>query len=224
MDLFCRVTVGYEVLKPLTVHLNEHSNKYIFYEHNDDQLNIHTHFYISGYAMSTDTLKQKIKKVTGLNFKATSWSFKRQYKPAKDVPEIPVTDSCITYMAKGKLEPCAKHGFTDSYILDLRANWVDYKRQAKQQRLTSYIIKESQAASKLRQDEMITEIVSRLDKQDDQTAERIIGLIRQVVIIENKTILGRYKCRDYYDTIRARQNPGSWCQSMLSLVQDKMFV
>jgi hypothetical protein len=127
-------------------------------------------------------------------------------------------------MTKGKLTPSFTHGFKPEYVESYKLQWLDYKRSAKQQSLQSYIVKETQKASKLRQDEMITEICNRLDKMDNPTVENTLKLIRQVVIIENKTILGRYKCRDYYDTVRARANPQTWLTSMTTLVTDKNFI
>jgi len=65
--------------------------------------------------------------------------------------------------------------------------------------------------------------VKRLRVSQEQTPEVILSLIRQVVIIENKTIIGRYKVRDYYDTIRSIANPGTWLSSMTMLIKDKNF-
>lgn len=212
---FCRITCASEKLRPIF----EKFSKIIAYEHNEDALNVHTHFLVETN-MSTDTIKNWVRKLTERKYKATEWSFKTKYKPHKLATEVPVTEGCITYMAKGKLEPSYCVGYTDEFILDHKLKWIDYKRSAKQQALTSYTVKESSAQSKLRQDEMITEIIKRMEDKNytGNGNEHILKIIRQVVIVENKTILGRYKVRDYYDTVIARANPTSWLHSMAALV------
>lgn len=215
---FCRITCPEVKLRPVF----EKYSKLIAYEHNEDALNIHTHFLVET-DLSTDTMKNWVRKLTGMKFKATDWSFKTKYKPHKLAQEIPVTEGCITYMAKGKLEPCYNNGYKAEDIEDYKLKWIDYKRSAKQQALTSYIVKESSAQSKLRQDEMIKEIIKRMEATEQVGTEQIIKIIRQVVIIENKTMLGRYKLRDYYDTIIAHHNPQGWLNKMATMVEFKTF-
>lgn len=221
-DYFCRVSATYEELRPL---FDRMENNLIAYEHSENALNIHVHFLIEDLKESTDTLKNWIRKVTNRKFKADEWSFKTKYKPSKDklAPEIPVSRTCITYMAKGKLEPVYNRGFKEEDILDLKLKWIDYKRSAKQQALTSYLVRESVAQSKLRQDQMMQEIIKRLEtlEIDDwqYTPDIVLSMIRQVVIVENKTIIGRYKVRDYYDTVLAHKHPQGWAAKMSTFVR-----
>jgi len=215
-NYFCRISCEYELLRPVLEKFP--NNIVVAYEHNHNVLNVHTHFLIEGMKESTDTLKNWIRKLTGRTFKADEWSFKTKYRPDKLAPEIPVNRGCITYMAKGKLEPQHVTGITMEDILDLKLKWIDYKRSGKQQALTSYIVKETQAKSKLRQDQMIQEIVKRLKEFAHPKEKDILQLIRQVVIVENKTIIGRYKVRDYFDTIIAIDTPNTWLNSMSSYV------
>ena len=220
-DYFCRVTTSSETLTPLWDKLMGFN--IIAYEHKENILNIHVHFLIKNFTLSTDTLKNYIKKVTGVKFKATDWSFKTVYTPHKDAPEIQVNDGCITYMSKGHLQPCFKTGFSDSYIDDFKLKWLDYKRSAKQSSLTQYLVKETQAKSKLRQNEMLDEITKRFELLQEQDISHLIQIIRQVVIVENKTVIGRYKVRDYCDSILARTQPERWLSSMKTMVTEKNF-
>jgi len=222
-NYFCRVTTPYSTFIPVINRLQSECEKLIVYEHSENELNIHIHFLIIGFTKSTDSLKGWIKRDTGKNFPATEWSFKTKYKPFKEDKERDVDENCITYMAKGHIDYKFIYGFTDNDVAKFKLNWIDYKTRAKQSKLTSYIVKESAKASKLRQNEMIDEIVRRLAESADNTPEVILSLIRQVVIIENKTIIGRYKVRDYYDTIRSIANPGTWLSSMTMLIKDKNF-
>lgn len=222
-NYFCRVTTPYSTFIPVINRLQSVCEKLIVYEHSENELNIHIHFLIMGFTKSTDTLKGWIKRDTGKNFPATEWSFKTKYKPYKGDKEYDVDENCLTYMAKGHLDYSYNHGFSEGFIQEAKLRWVDYKTRARQSKLTSYIVKESAKASKLRQNEMIDEIVKRVQVAPENTPEVILSIIRQVVIIENKTIIGRYKVRDYYDTIRSIANPGTWLSSMTMLIKDKNF-
>jgi len=222
-NYFCRITIPYLEFSSTINRIQDVCNKLIIYEHGEDALNIHIHFLIMGFTKSTDSLKGWIKQATGRKFKATDWSFKTKYKPHKGDKEYDVDENCITYMAKGHLDYKFNYGFTEGFIQEAKLRWLDYKTRARQSKLTSYLVKETAKASKLRQNEMIDEIVKRLRVSQEQTPEVILSLIRQVVIIENKTIIGRYKVRDYYDTIRSIANPGTWLSSMTMLIKDKNF-
>lgn len=223
-NYFCRITTSYKTFSVIVPRIEPFCKGLVVYEHNEDALNVHIHFLILGFTKSTDSIKGWLKKDTGISFKASDWSFKTKYKPFKEAIERNVDESCIIYMAKGKITPSYVMGIGNDTIEEYRHKWIDYKTAAKQSKLTSYIVKETAKASKLRQNEMIDEVIKRLEKQDDQTPQSILALIRQVVVVENKTILGRYKARDYYDTIRAHVNPQTWLSSMLVLVQDKNFL
>ena len=220
-DYFCRITTSSDSLTPLWDKLMGFD--IIAYEHKENLLNIHVHFLIKNCTLSTDTLKNYVRKITGTKFKATDWSFKTVYKPHKDASEIPVNDGCITYMSKGHLQPCYKTGFGDTYIEDFKLKWLDYKRTAKQSSLTQYLVKESQAKSKLRQNDMIDEIAKRFELLECQDISNLVKTVRQVVIVENKTVIGRYKIRDYCDTILARTQPERWLSAMTSLITEKNF-
>lgn len=224
MNYFCRVTTSYQSFQPVIQRIIQCCQKFVVYEHSEDALNVHIHFLIIGFTKSTDSIKGWIRKDTGRSYKATDWSFKTKYKPHKEANETDVDETAIIYMAKGKLSPSYTFGMLPESIDHYRLAWIDYKTRAKQSKLTSYIVKETAKQSKLRQNEMIDEIVKRMNEREDQTPDVILTIIRQVVLIENSSIIGRYKVRDYYDTVRAKVNPETWLQSMTALVQDKNFI
>jgi len=223
-NYFCRVTTSYEDFRSVIPRIEPYITGLIIYEHNVDALNVHIHFLMLNFSKSIDSLKGWIRKDTGRTYKATDWSFKTKYKPFKEDKERNVEENCITYMAKGTLEPSYNFGIRDDKVLEYKLSWIDYKTAKKQQRLTSYIVKETAKASKLRQNEMIDEIIKRLKESDDHTPDNILRLIRLIVMVENKTIIGRYKVRDYYDTVRSHVNPESWIVSMKNIVLDKNFI
>lgn len=220
-DYFCRIDVSYEMFAPMIPYLTEECSKVALYEHNVNELNVHCHYYITDYKPSTDTLKRKINLVLNRPRSAPKgnsfWSFKTEYKTDLSLPPKPIDDGCITYMSKGSYEPSFIQGFTQEAIQQLKLNWIDFKTKNKQQKLTQYFVKESQQQAKLRQEQLIKLIIERC--KDDFSIKNILINLRQVVIVENRTIIGRYKVRDYVDTILAHKDANSWLMSMETFSQ-----
>lgn len=208
MDYFIRLRYSYTKLKEAVDLIAGQCSAVVLYEHDDKSENIHIHALLKGCKVSTDTLKNYVRKFIG-SVPKTHWSFKSA-----------TNDECIIYMSKGNLEPSFVHNYDIERIQKYKEEWVDKKRYA-QKTLIQYTVKENPKEAKLRQNEMIDEIITRLKKTDDWSEMRIIALIRQVVIIENKNLLGRFKARDYYDTIRAKIVPERWDVMIYNLVKPR---
>lgn len=192
MDLFIRLTYSYTQLGDLMKLISSKSSSVVVYEHSGKQ--VHIHALVKGCIVSTDTLKNYVRKFVG-SVPKTAWSFKTA-----------TSDDCIKYMSKGKLEPVFVHNYDIERIQKYKSEWEDYS-YAKQTHkgMKQFVIKETQKESKLRQGEMIDECIRRLTVNGNKPRGReIVEMIRQVVVIENRTIVGRFKYRDYYDTIMAR--------------------
>lgn len=225
MLYFCRITVPYEMLKEAFTVIGDTTDKLVVYQHEAPKKKTHCHFLID-WSFSTDTLKNRFKRYVAITDKGnTFWTFKTTYKPYKHYNEIPVDDGSITYMSKGSLEPSYVKGFTQDEINKLKGEWIDYvnRRDTTQSALTRYIKKETAQESKLRKDEMIQQIVKYVKESEDTSVENVVKLIRQVVIVEQKTVLGRYQVRDYYDTVMAYTSAPKWVDSMVRLIHDRNF-
>lgn len=86
-----KLTGFYDQLAKVSTHL-------IVYEHSASQ--VHIHGLVVDCKVSTDTLKNWIKKHLGIKaYDKSKWSFKTEYESK------PVDYNFITYMSKGKLEP-----------------------------------------------------------------------------------------------------------------------
>ena len=195
MKLKIRITRSYADLKDFPTKLAEVCDVLAVYEHEaDDEVSrTHIHCYADNPQVSTDTMKNWVKKALETkSFPKTDWSFEE----ASDT-------GFITYMSKGHLSPLLLKGIEADAVAALKDKWVDIpKRQGK----TQYVLKiENPAQQKLRQWELVEEINRRFnlpepDERKDPKA-KLLRIIRQVVIVENKTVCGRYKVRDYYDTV-----------------------
>jgi len=199
MKLKIRVSRSFKELNPekdsFIQKLAEVCDVLAVYEHEaDDEITrTHIHCYADNPRVSTDTMKNWVKKALGVkSFTKTDWSFPE----AQD-------EGFITYMSKGTLDPLFIKGIESDAIAALKDKWVE---QPKKNGKTQYVLKiENPTQQKLRQWEMVEEINRRFNINDPEESgdptPKLIRIIRQVVIIENKTVCGRYKFRDYYDTI-----------------------
>ena len=200
MKLKIRVSRSYAELKDFPTKLAEVCDVLVVYEHEaDDEISrTHIHCYADNPQVSTDTMKNWVKKALGTTvFPKTDWAFPE----AED-------EGFITYMSKGHLSPLLIKGIEAEAVRLLKDKWVDIPKKTGK---TQYVLKiENPAQQKLRQWEMVQEINRRYNINDPEESrdpvEKLIRIIRQVVIIENNTICGRYKFRDYYDTIMSLNN------------------
>jgi len=205
-----RITKSFNDLKEFFPKLDLVTERYVWYEHAVPN-NIHVHGLVVGCTVSTDTLKNYIRKSVG-NMKSTEWSF----KSADDL-------NFITYMAKGNLFPVIVKGFASEEISDLTSKWVDQPVRLNRNQMIQYKLKfENPQQAKMRQNDMIDAIILRINEKAINDPEKVLEEIRQVVYVEQHTIVGRYKIRDYYDTIMARRRPGTWSAMMLQLISHKI--
>lgn len=203
-----RVTRPFSVMEAPIKMFSDKCSKLIIYEHTDSA-RPHIHGLMVDSQIGTDTMKNYIKKFLG-KVEKTDWSF-----VTKDVNE-----KFIVYMSKGKLAPSYVKGFTDEQIEAHKNAWVTRPDIRKQMKLT-YVVKETPAERKMRQEDMINEIIKRVQDSDDKSDQFIIGTIYRVVAVENKNMLSRYKVRDYYDSVFARIDNYTWLKRMVKMCEFK---
>lgn len=131
MDLFVRLSYSYDHLSQFWDRLEKSCETLVVYEHNTGLKNVHVHFYVTNCQVSTDTLKNWIRKIIP-EIPKTHWSF----KTAKD-------DGCITYMSKGELDPVRANKIGLGRIASLKDQWIPTpdiraKRVREQKGITAY--------------------------------------------------------------------------------------
>lgn len=188
--------------------LDQVVDRYVFYQH-DVPNNFHVHGLLVNCRVSTDTLKNYIRKDVG-EVKASEWSFK-------------TADSLdfITYMSKGNLLPFALKGFEEAELKEYTSKWVHV--ETKKRSMTQYKLKiENPKESKIRQNELMDMVLQRCREQGLKGGRPVLEVIRQVVYVDHKTIVGRYKIRDYYDYVMGNGvNNEAWLDSMEKLIYFK---
>jgi len=201
--LAIRITFPYLRLEQTFSKIKDASQRVIVYQH--DASRVHVHALVVGCTVSTDTLKNWVMREINGKVTRDSWSFKTAQN-----------EEFITYMSKGNLTPVFVSGYQPEVIEAFRSKWV--QQSPKNKPLVQYRLKlENPQEQKMRQQEMVKEIALRYNEAPVQTPSVLISLIRQVVVIEQKTLLGRYKLRDYYDTIMLLQQPDTWINEMEKL-------
>ena len=197
--LAIRLSFPYDRLEMYFRKVKDACNRVVVYQH--DATRVHVHALIVGCTVSTDTLKNWIRKEVGQVAKS-DWSFVTAQN-----------EDFITYMSKGTLAPVFIYGYNDEVIESFKQKWV--QREAKPKGLVQYRLRlENPTEQKKRQSDMVQEIQLRYRALEDKEASALITLIRQVVVVENKTLLGRYKLRDYYDTVMLLEEPKTWNRQM----------
>lgn len=107
-----RITRTYLQLEDVIKRWKAMCDTIVVYEHDEDANRVHCHLYLGGVNVSTKRLKQ----ISGLpNLGNTLWSWKTA---TEDIGVY------ITYMSKGKMDPCYLHNFEFKDCEALRLMWV----------------------------------------------------------------------------------------------------
>jgi len=189
-----RVSRSYDDLKQFCQKLADACDVCVVYEHEADASvsRTHIHAFVENPKVSTDTMKNWVKKdLNTKSFPKADWAF----TSAND-------RGFITYMSNGHLIPKFFKGIEKSELDLLQTAWVSRSERPQK---TQYVLKnENPEQQRLRQWQMVEEIRKRFTNGDPDT---LVQLIIQVVMVENRTICGRYKIRDYFDTVMATRDP-----------------
>lgn len=212
MDYAVRVSYTYAELVEVFNKLSEVCDKIAVYEH--DASRKHIHAVLRGCRVSTDTIKNWIKKALNVNVKKTDWSFKTTY--GED--HKPVDDEFIKYMSKGKLEPKYKKGYDDLEIASFREKWQDKQKEPvidlRKNRVTRYTL--AQEVYGLYNERYLNE----QDFSEDGTKMtiklcKLIDIVKEVCK-NHKKGLDYDNCAKIAQTVLADLDPNYWRQKVFS--------
>lgn len=187
------------------------SDKIIFYEHDkDDKIErTHCHFFVENLKVSTDTVKNWIKKSKNVSkFPSTDWMFKTEYVDKKSKKSIRVDYNCIVYFSKGKLNPKFQKGFTQKEIDDYKNSYVDYSsvlqtpkaRQMKQQIISEGLTKKEKEKTYW---SIVKDVVGICKDGGITNYRQVCGVLVEYLSNVEK-VVGIYKQADLVDTIMVR--------------------
>lgn len=202
--LAIRITEPYDAIAEMWKKLEAQSEKLIVYEHTGGR--VHCHAHVEGCQVSTDTLKNWVKKALNVTaYPKQNWSFKGSDG----------NDRYIMYMSKGKFFPKLLKGYHPDEVDVLRQQWVEPLPKVRTGELTQYKLKtENPKEAKARQNELMDQVVQRLREKGTYTGRDVLETIRQVVVVEHRTVIGRYKMRDFYDYVMLRTDSQKFMDSM----------
>lgn len=223
-DWAIRITRSYDELDGWVQHLADKCERAIAYEHEADEevSRTHVHLVIIGYSTSDETMKAQIRKhFNTKTFPKTDWVFDNELRDER---------KAITYASKKDLQAKFNKGYEATFVAECSAEYLPPDEYAKKGRgKTQYkVIAEKPEVSKKRQNDLLDEMIKRyksgypMDKYlEDCTypfkASFVVNVILEV-LNEHRVIFGRYKVRDYFDTICARM----WTSRFQNIMEQTM--
>lgn len=171
----------------------------IAYEHPEEG-NVHCHILIMECTVSTDTLKNYIKKEIG-DVGRTEWSFKSGAD--KDF---------ISYMSKGKHDSVYLSGIAPDEVAIYKAKGYDKKAVRLE---GGHLVKPIKAGLKKTKRELIELMLTKVEVANVTTTE-LLKTIRSV-LTQNNEVLGNYKVMDYLDALMMYGDKHRWLDNMMAL-------
>lgn len=206
MSLAIRLTYAYDTIKEVIEKLKDHCSAIAVYEHQADEevSRTHIHALVVDCKVSTDTIKNWVRKVIGAVDK-NDWSFKTAAKNTEEQYGF------IVYMTKGVLEPVYSSGYDTALLDQAKSKWVDPKAisvKAKDGKLVKDI-DESNTVSKRK---ILEAIIAEVGDTEYDTRTILAG-IRKVLIRYN-CVIGQYKVIDYYDAYMMYAQKDKWIDTV----------
>lgn len=192
-----RVSRPYDVLKPWVEWLSLRVDKLLVVQHDADEdvARTHCHILVIGPTLAL-SMKNGLSRMIGKVDKG-DWAF-----PAMKDDNY---EKLATYFSKGKIDYSFMYGFDYDWT-HIKSLWVEPKKTQAQLNRLGEIIK----LDKMKLKEMIDRINLLLTEDNDFSIDNYLSKIRQVFVLENRLIVGRYKIRDIVDTLMAINDPTEW--------------
>lgn len=217
MNYAIRISYSYEQLKPVFDKLQSCTERFVIYEHQASR--VHVHGILINCKVSTDSLKNYVKRALGNeSVPKSDWSFKTLFEGK------PVGDDFIIYMSKGTIQPVHTHNYDADVIEQYRLKWEDrsdYVRKKTRDQIQYKLKFENPKEAKIRINIMMDMVKQRVKENGLKKPRDVLEAIRQVVYVECKTVVGRYKIRDFYDYVMADADKDTWIANMEKIISFK---
>lgn len=221
-DWAIRITREYSELDAWVQHLSDKCDRLIAYQHDADEevSRTHVHLVVIGYTTSDETMKSQIRKHFQVSqFPKTDWVF--------DI--LRDEHKAITYASKKDLQAKFMKGYEQEFVAECSAKYLPPEQYSNSKVKTQFkVIAEKPEVSKKRQNDLLDEMIQVI-KQNHPIQQHLTEfnyqwdpheVLNSIIEVLNKhrVIFGRYKVRDYYDTIMSRMCPSKFQQSMREMV------
>lgn len=201
-----RVTATFLSLKSFIEELLSHSQYLAIYEHSDTK-RPHIHGYVEGLDVSTDTLKNWIKKALNIKaFPKSDWEFATKISKGNKKGQ-PVDRESLIYFHKGKYPILVNKGFTQEEVDNYHALSYTPPTEYVKEKVQYKLISESKSQAHKRQKDLLEEMKSEyaIKKTVNPyvSQEDMISIVNTVVD-KNNIIMGLYKRMDFLDTLESQ--------------------
>jgi len=210
MNFAFRISVSYQDANIRLLELFDMCEKVAVYEHEaDDEVSrTHIHGLIMNCSRKEDTLRNKIFKP---NWKK-DYQLATTYRSGKDLIITPVSESYITYMAKGKLDPQYVKGFTKEFIDECKGKWINWTPEK-----IAEESKEKKTTTVFDHCEAIAKDVEEL------VGDYHLNVIAKIIKYQNSKRIktNTYQVRDWYDTIVSQLKPNDYKNMIWNLIKKR---
>lgn len=205
-----RLTFPYTEVQAIIEQFAKSSEGIVVYEHAADAevSRTHVHMLILRCTVSTDTLKNYIKRVKGRVDK-NDWSFKTADSD---------TEKYITYMSKGVLDPVYVYDITTEYIDECKRKWID-PTVSRVKLANGKLVKEVDDSSNVSKRQLVEEMVATIG--DSESCTRIILDGIRKVLIQHRIVVGMYKVMDYYDAYMMYSQKDRWIDMIACKIEKR---
>lgn len=215
-----RIHSSYESLQSFVKNVSEVSNVLAVYEHPDTN-RVHIHGYVEGLTVSTDTLKNWVKKALNVkSFPKSDWEFAEKISKG-DKKGQSVDRNSLIYFHKGKYPIKFIKGLSDEFILEQHSKSYKPTEYVGKSIKTQYkLVCENPTQKKMRENDLIMLMIDKYKSTGANDDDVLIECIRNV-LTETKTICGLYKFVDYFDTISMRIRPGKFIDDVRNVLMKR---
>lgn len=219
MNYAFRITESYDNLEQFVLQVGNHSQYLAVYEHSEPDKRTHVHGYVEGLTVSTDTLKNWVKKALNVKtFKKSDWEFAEKIAKGEKKGK-PVDRDSLVYFHKGKYPIRYNKGFTDEFISEQhKKSYVPVEYVGKSVKTQYKLVCENPTQKKHRENDLIKMMI---DKCKDLHTDREVMIQVIEVLNETKTVCGDYKVLDYFDTVIRRIYKGTSLDRLMGLLEKR---
>lgn len=208
-----RLTFPYSEIQAVIEQFGEVSEGIVAYEHKADKevSRTHVHLLLVGCKMSTDTLKNYVRRKIG-SVDRNDWSFEK----AEDTVEG--YEKYITYMSKGNLDCLYSKGMTKEFIDACKVKWVD-PTVSRVKVINGKFVKEVDDSSNISKRQLVEEMVAHIGDSECDTRVILDGIRK--VLVQHRIVVGMYKVMDYYDAYLMYGQKDRWLNMVASKIEKR---
>jgi len=221
MNYAFRITSSYVSLEKFVKDVSDVCQCLAVYEHSEPDKRVHIHGYVEGLTVSTDTLKNWVKKALNVKiFPKSDWEFAEKISKGAKKGQ-PVDRDSLIYFHKGKNPILYNKGFDKSFVEEQhKKSYIPVEYVGKSVKTQYKLVCENPTQKKHRENDMVKMMIDKVKPIQIKTDENVMIEIVNV-INETQTVCGDYKVVDYFDTVMRRTLPHTCVARCLGILEKR---